>query len=227
MATVQVTKEVSRADIERIKKKVREVVTDNAAVLFTQGHSWDTRYPETMPQWVTLAKLDLQDAGFRVIIPQMTDPWAPSATVWTSQTKDIILKEYGIPGKELIMAGASLGGLNNYLVIGSLPLGTVIGGSITVGTPYTSKWSLLQSFFEPGLKYEAIRKRVLTIDAIHSRDDHTVDFPDVFQYARLLRFNPIIEHRMGHYGRKDTHVVENKQFVYAVLKQYLKAMAKE
>lgn len=168
-------------------------------------HGWDG-YPEEgcFPQ----LKKDLEKIGFTVFNPAMPEPLNPKIEVWVSFLK----KQIGIPNKDTILFGHSIGAQTILRYLESLDAGERIGGAIFLAgwVHLTDEASETEEDIEIGkpwletpLNWTKIKSHTNKFVGIFSDDDPLVPITDANIFKENLGAEIVIEHDKGHFSGSD------------------------
>lgn len=151
--------------------------------------------------WFPWLKKELQKFGFRVFIPRMPNPAHPQKDSWVRKLKTVIEK----PDKNTYLVGHSLGAIAILRYIESLPQEEKIGRMISVGGRFISnpKKGIIEGFFHPSLRWQAIKKRCRFFIGIYSKNDTLVSLENAYLMRKKLSAKLILEKNKGHFTRSD------------------------
>jgi len=135
-------------------------------------HCWEG-YPNYC--WYPNAKKELEDKGYEVIVPEMTETNLPKFNDWLSELRKVV----GKPNKDLYLIGHSLGCITILRYLEGLKEDEKIGGVILVaGFTDNLDFKEIKSFFEAPIDFEKIKNHCSNFVAIHSDNDPYVSLKE-------------------------------------------------
>ena len=165
-------------------------------------HGWDGYPKEGI---FPCLKKELQERGFVVFNPKMPEPLHPKIDVWVPFLK----KQVGVPDKDTILFGHSIGAQTILRYVESLNEDESIGGAV-----FLAGWTHLtdeayeteedpmiaKPWLETPLDWVKIKSRADKYIAIFSDDDPVVPISDAKIFESKLKAKIIIEHGKEHFS---------------------------
>lgn len=180
-------------------------------------HGWDG-YPGEC--WFPWLKKELELRGFRVEVPQMPNPSAPTIEAWVPYLAKLI----GTPDQETYLVGHSIGvqTILRYLQT----INTTVGGVVSVAGFFTlipgsigtaDDEKITEPWLTTPMDLEKIKKNAGKIIAIFSDNDRDVPLENVEMFKERLGAEAVVLHNKGHFGESD-NVPEVREILNSVLK---------
>ena len=168
-------------------------------------HGWDGHPEEGCFPWL---KKELENKGFVVYDPAMPNSLRPTIKEWVS----FLAKQIGIPDKETILFGHSIGSQTILRYLESLDEGVEIKGVVML-----AGWvNLIPSAYEDAedaktaslwletpINWEKVKKHANKFIGIFSDNDSLVPFSDSKIFEEKLGAKIIVEHNKGHFSGSD------------------------
>jgi predicted alpha/beta hydrolase family esterase len=168
-------------------------------------HGWGGYPDEGIFPWL---KKELETRGYQVFNPAMPEPLNPQIIPWVT----FLEEQVGIPDKETIFFGHSIGSQTILRYLESLPPDTKVGGAVFLApwvnlTPaaYETDEDLIiaKPWLETKLDWNKIKLHTSKFTTIFSDDDPLVPVSDSKIFENELRADVIIEHEKGHFSGSD------------------------
>ncbi len=174
-------------------------------------HCWDG-YPDYC--WYPQTKKELEEKGFKVLIPEMPETNLPKLSLWLPKLQETI----GQPDQNLFLIGHSSGCITIMRFLETLGANQKIGGVVFVaGFTDDLGFPELSNFFETPIDFEKVKLRVSTdavsfpprrkiktkahhFVAIQSDDDPYVPLKYGDILKQKLGAKLITKHQMGHFS---------------------------
>ncbi len=154
--------------------------------------------------WYPQTTVELEAAGFSVVVPEMPDTDHPRFDAWLAAATQSI----GEPDEDLYLIGHSLGCITILRYLERLQAAQRVGGIVLVaGFAHSlgSDYSEVDSFFQTPVNVAAVRTRAGSIVAIHSDNDPYVPMEYGEELKATYGAELMIKHQMGHFsGRVDS-----------------------
>ncbi len=173
-------------------------------------HGWEGS-PER--DWMPWLKNELENRGFKVIVPKLPDSKHPKMDKWLGCLKNTI-----IPDKECYLVGHSLGCMTILRYLESLKEGQKIKGAVLVaGFASDLGYDEIKSFFRKPIEWKKIKSHCKNFIAIHSDDDPYVSmhYGDIFK--EKLNATVTVQHSLKHFAG-DHGVTELPVVLESILK---------
>ncbi len=160
-------------------------------------HGWEATSKNDWFPWLTHKA---GKNGFEVHNLDMPDTEHPILEKWLGHLKNSV----GVPDEHTYLVGHSLGTLTSLRYAESLPEETRIGGIILVaGFTESIGYPEINSFLEPPLDFEKVKRSVGRIVAIHSTDDPVVTAHHADILRDRLGAELLIISNAGHFNGDD------------------------
>lgn len=165
-------------------------------------HGWDGYPEEGIFPWL---KKELQNKGFTVFNPSMPEPLNPQIDLWVSFLK----QQIGVPDKNTILFGHSIGAQTILRYLGSLKENESIGGAVFLAgwTHLTDEAyetdedaDIANPWLETPLNWNKIKSHSDGFVAIFSDNDPLVPISDAKIFENELGAEIIIERRKEHFS---------------------------
>lgn len=165
-------------------------------------HGWDGYPEEGIFPWL---KKELQNRGFTIFNPSMPDPLKPKIETWVQFLKEQI----GIPDKNTILFGHSIGAQTILRYLESLPKDIKIGGAVFLAgwvhlTNEAHETEEDEKIAKPWLKtplnWSEIKSHSNKFIGIFSDNDPFVPISDAKIFESNLEAKIIIEHGKEHFS---------------------------
>ena len=157
-------------------------------------HQWEG-YPEYC--WYPQTKKELEQKGFKVILPLIPNTNKPKLSEWLPFLKKVI----GKPDKDLYLIGHSLGNPTIFRYLESLKGKEKIGGAVLVaGYSDDLGYKELTNYFKTPINFNKVRAHCKKFVAIHSDNDPYVLLSYGEEIKEKLGAELIIKHNMGHFS---------------------------
>lgn len=158
-------------------------------------HLWEG-YPEYC--WYQNTKIELEQFGFIVDVPQMPEPNLPKMDRWVSTLRDIIKK----PSDDVYLIGHSIGAVTILRYLESLTNSERVGGVVLVaGFTDDMGYEVFSNFFAQPLRFEKIKNKAKNFTVIISNDDPYVDIKYGYELSEKLDGELIIKKGMKHMSK--------------------------
>jgi len=168
-------------------------------------HGWGGYPEEGCFPWL---KKELEQRGFTVFNPAMPEPLNPKIDVWVS----FLRKQVGIPDKDTILFGHSIGAQTILRYLESLNENEKIGGAVflagwvhltdeAIETDEDSK--IAKPWLEIPLNWDKIKSHSEKFVGIFSDNDSLVPIADSELFKNKLGAKIIIENKKGHFSGSD------------------------
>jgi len=154
--------------------------------------------------WKPWLKRELQNRGFKVLVPAMPNTETPSLQKWLSHLGKIT----GNVSSNDFFVGHSLGCITILRFLEALKTASKIGGTILVAgfssdLSYAGYKGEVSEFFQKPLNWLEIKKHCSQFVAIHSDNDPYVPLSHGYIFKEKLDAELIIEHNMKHFSGDD------------------------
>ena len=164
-------------------------------------HGWEG-YPEE--GWRPWLKKELEEKGFKVIVPAMPDTATPTMEKWVPYLSEIVSN----PDEQTYFVGHSLGCITIFRYLETLGENHVVGGAILVAgfghdLEYVGYKGELSSFFRTPVDWEKIKGHCKKFVSIHSDNDPWVPLEHSKLFQTKLESKTIVEHNMKHFSGDD------------------------
>ena len=165
-------------------------------------HGWDGYPEEGIFPWL---KKELESRDFTVFNPAMPEPLNPRINSWVT----FLGEQVGIPDKDTIFFGHSIGAQTILRYLESLPENTKVGGAVFLApwvnlNPVAYETDevvmIAKPWLETKLSWDKIKSHANKFTAIFSDDDPLVPILDSKIFESDLGAKIIIEHRKGHFS---------------------------
>jgi len=165
-------------------------------------HGWDGYPEEGCFSWL---KKELEKRGFTVFNPSMPGPLNPQIDTWVSFLRD----QVGIPNKETILFGHSIGAQTILRYLESLNKDEKVGGAVFLAgwTHLTDEAyeteedaKIAKPWLEIPLNWDKIKSHSDNFVGIFSDDDPLVPISDAKIFENKLGAKIIIEHGKEHFS---------------------------
>lgn len=182
-------------------------------------HGWDGSPDEGIFPWL---KKELEAKSFQVFNPAMPEPLNPQIDPWVK----FLAEQVGIPDKDTIFFGHSIGSQTILRYLESLPEDIKVGGAVFLApwvnlnpVAYETDEDLIiaKPWLETKLGWDKVKSHTNKFVAIFSDDDVLVPISDSKIFESELGAKIIIEHGKGHFSG-DTGIKELSSALESVLK---------
>lgn len=148
--------------------------------------------------WYPWAKQQLEAAGFQVDVPALPNTDFPQLSQWLPALQ----KTIGEPSEGLYIVTHSLGTITAMHYLNGLGKDVKIGGLVIVAGNFTDRgYSEMTNFFETGVDFERIQKRLAkTAELIYSDDDPWVPPAEGQMYQKALGAEFTLLKGRGHFS---------------------------
>ncbi len=149
--------------------------------------------------WYPQTKKELEDKGFKVIVPEMPNTHFPEISLWLSELQQVADR----PNEDLFLIGHSAGCIAILKYLEQSDENTKIGGVVLVAGFTESLgegYEELENFFDKPIDFEKIKNKSKYFVAIHSDNDPNVplQFGDILKDK--LGAKLIVKNKMGHFS---------------------------
>ncbi|OGK13760.1 hypothetical protein A3A93_05465 [Candidatus Roizmanbacteria bacterium RIFCSPLOWO2_01_FULL_38_12] len=168
-------------------------------------HGWDG-YPQE--GWFPWAKKQLEKLKYEVSVPAMPSANEPKIETWVETLSDLV----GIPNKETLFIGHSIGCQTILRYLESLPEGTQVNKVILVA-PWMhlsekamqdeETRSIAAPWIDRPIDFTRVRERASKFVCIFSDDDDWVPLSDGEIFREMLGAKIMIERGKGHFSGED------------------------
>lgn len=168
-------------------------------------HGWDGHPEEGCFPWL---KKELEERGFIVFNPKMPEPLNPQIEAWVS----FLRKQIGIPDKNTILLGHSIGAQTVLRYLESLKDDEKIAGAVFLAgwvhltsEAYETKEDveIAKPWLNTFLNWNKIKSHSKKFVSIFSDNDPLVPITDSEIFSSKLWSEIIIEHNKGHFSGSD------------------------
>ena len=156
--------------------------------------------------WMPWAKREIEKLGYEVFVSKMPDTENPKIDPWLNT----LSKTIGVPKKDDILIGHSIGTLAIIRYLQTLNKGEIIGKVILI-----APWQTLTldenedpKIAEPwqveDIDYDKIKTKAKSFVAVFSKDDPWVPFEENKKYfAEKLDPEIVVKDKMGHFNMQE------------------------
>ncbi|MAG59915.1 hypothetical protein CMO96_03960 [Candidatus Woesebacteria bacterium] len=164
-------------------------------------HGWEGSPEEAWRPWL---RKELEQRGFKVVVPAMPDAAKPTAKKWVPYLTQMVDQ----PDKNTYFVGHSLGCITILRYLETLKSNEKVGGAILVAgfghnLEYEGYKGELSTFFTTPIDWKKIQSRCKKFVAIHSVDDPFVPIKHAELFKEKLGAKAIIQKGMKHYSGDD------------------------
>jgi predicted alpha/beta hydrolase family esterase len=147
--------------------------------------------------WYPQTKKELENAGFKVLVPEMPETDEPKLSLWLPKLREVI----GEPDEELVLIGHSAGSVTILRFLESLPKNQKIGKVVLVaGFTDALGYKELKNFFPEPFDFSKIKPHADQFVFIHSDNDPFVNVSHGELLKEKLGGKLIVKHGMGHFS---------------------------
>lgn len=183
-------------------------------------HGWEGSPKEYLHQWL---KDELENNGFKVVVPNMPNPSVPIIEDWINK-----IKEISQPNENSVFIGHSVGCQAILRFVATLPDNSKIGKIVLIA-PWMSLddetikeegeevIAIARPWMETPIDFLKIKNICQDITAIFSDNDPYVSLNNQDTFKKKLNAQIIVEHQMGHFTVSD-NIKELPSALEAVLK---------
>lgn len=155
-------------------------------------HLWEG-YPEYC--WYPKTKIELEEMGFVVDIPQMPEPNLPKQDIWVPILRDKVKN----PSEDTYLIGHSIGAVTILRYLEGLPDQQKVGGIVLVaGFTDDMGYEVFGNFFTRPLNLEKIKSKARNFTVIISDDDPYIDMKYGYELSKKLDGELIIKEGLKH-----------------------------
>ena len=165
-------------------------------------HGWDGYPEEGIFPWL---KKELENRGFVVCNPAMPEPLNPQIDLWV----EFLGKQVGIPDKDTVFFGHSIGSQTILRYLESLPEDIKVGGAV-----FLAPWvnlnprayendkdkKIAKPWLETKLGWRKVKSHTDKFICIFSDNDALVPISDSIIFERELGAKIIVEHGKEHFS---------------------------
>ena len=173
-------------------------------------HGWDG-FPED--SWYPWLKIEMEQSGFKVIVPQLPNPGSPRIKTWVPALADAV----GTPDQNTYFVGHSMGCQAIVRYIEGLPEGLKIGGAVFVAGFFNhltdigdddNSQETERDWLSKKPDLQKVREHLLKSVALFSDDDPFVPLDNLDDFRDILHSEILIQHAKGHFNKNRDHTTE-------------------
>lgn len=173
-------------------------------------HGWDG-YPEE--GWFPWLKKELEQKGFEVFVPQLSQPDEPRINNWIPEIGKIV----GSPDEQTYFIGHSMGCQAIARYLENLPEDAIVGGAVFVAGFFKRLTNLeddeivcsvSKEWLKTPLNFIKIKIHLKNSIAIFSDNDPYVPLDNQDDFKDKLGSKIIIEHQKGHFSGSRDNITE-------------------
>ena len=166
-------------------------------------------------------KEQLEEQGHQVFIPELPDSGEPRPEKWMPVIRDLI----GVPGKDVVIVGHSMGGQAALRYVESLSAHQKIGKLVLVapvidmiiGLQEPEEIEIAESWVKNPINWQRVQDSADSIVGIFSDDDPWIPLSSAELLREKVNAEVIIEHKKGHFG-DDEDISESQTILSAIMK---------